>query len=309
MTGKQIMGAILILVGGYFGILGLSNDTSKFRWEEDRLIEGLPGEKAIITSFRRMLRDNPGLKAVFQTDKHGALLAMGIIGGAFGGVGVVLLASGLLVSRRSDAEDGGKDDDYVDAKSLGPIGDGEFEHDDDAIDIGILFDEADSYDLLEIGVPMGVIAKYRTLNYLVTISQGDMREDSALLIIKIYRPDLVDHLDSFSSSSMSALALQIVRAVILRHRRSEAGRSDQQFRAQDDRMRQCENEIFARRYMPTKKHRVHEKMKENLGRVFALHEQDKLQHEFRGESDEWADLSVRNISTIMSAPVSQDGAD
>ena len=304
---KQIAGVVLILVGAYFCTLGFVNDTAKFRWEKDRLIEGLPGEKEIITSFRRFLRDNPEYNETFNTKEHGALLAMGMIGGGFGGIGLIFLILSFVHSppRRAVVKD---EEETDDAEYLGPVSEEEVEEVGNIIDVGILLDEAEPRDLSALGEPMGTVVKYRTVSYLVTLAQGDMGEEHAQLMIRIYRPDMVGHLKHFSDHSVSTFGLQIARAVILRHRRFEAGTSDQQFRAQDDRIKQCENEIFARRYMPAKQHRLDEKMKNNVGKVFALYEQDKLQHEFRGESDEWTDLSLRNALAVMSVPASQDEA-
>ncbi len=299
---KQVAGILLILVGGYFGALGLANDTSKYRWEDDRLFADMPGEEEIITSFRRLVRDYPDLSETFKTKKHGALLAFGGFGGIFGGIGFILFMVGSSRARRlvyKENED--------DAKYLGPVGE-EFEEVGTLVDAGILHEEASNERLSEINEPEGLIVKYRAINYLVTLAQGDMGEEHARRMVKIYRPDMVKYLKHFSDHSVSALGLQIARAVILRHRRSEVGTSDQQFRAQDDRIRQCEHEVFIRRYMPPSDHRIKDGMKKNLGKVFALYEQDRLQHEFGGELDEWSDISLRNASEVLAAPVEQPAA-
>lgn len=292
---KQIAGGILIAMGIYFILMGISNSTGKFEWEEDRLIS-LPGETAVILTLRRTLRDNPSLRKFFNTEEDGALQPLGLLGLIMLVTGAVMVIS--VIRRRVLEGD------------LSPVGDGdgEVEEVDMLISPGILMGDGDNRDLSDLGESLGHIIKYREIHYMVSIAQGELDEEHSKLVIKIYRPDLVKYFELFSPHSLSALAIQVTRAVILRHHRQTKGTSAQQFRAQDDRIRQCENEVIARRYMPASKHLVQDTMRGNLGKVFAMHEQDTLQQESGSESDEWMDLSLQNAVVALSASVSQDAA-
>ena len=142
--------------------------------------------------------------------------------------------------------------------------------------------------------------KLRDVGYLVQIAQGDLMPDDSPEVVRMFRPDLAEYLDLFEGSSTLELALQIVRAVILRHHRTKEDTTADQFKAQDDRINECERHTFARRFMPAK-HKITSDMRAVIGKVYSVNEQAAVQQQFSGEAEDWADLSLRNAKDVLAA--------
>ncbi len=147
------------------------------------------------------------------------------------------------------------------------------------------------------------IYMFTNVETVVSMFQNQATERQFELIIAVLRPEFSEYVELFSEDVRNRISRQILQHHMLGLKREEAGISPGQFSAQDKRMNEAERETICRRFVPKNIKHLSERGSEIIGKVFSLTEQQKVQQFTLSQTEDWQDISLRNLVEVMQAPV------
>ena len=144
---------------------------------------------------------------------------------------------------------------------------------------------------------------FYNINKVVAAAQTNPEESVLIVGITVLRPEFLPHMDKLTDSVKKRIGRQVMQYHAMRLKRAEKHISPIQFASQDRRMSEVDRETICRRFLPKNAGHVPEDARHHIGRVYTLTEQYQIQQSTQSGADDWQDVSLRTLVSVMKLPV------
>ena len=145
---------------------------------------------------------------------------------------------------------------------------------------------------------------FESLANVIALGQSKLEDTKIRAIFNVLRPDILKGIDLCTPVAIEKIAKQVLAHYVLTQKRAEKNMSADQFRLQDERTNELARETIARRFIPLRPEQVPPNMADSIGKIYDLSEQAEIQQKAAfGQIEDWQDISLRNITSVMEAPL------
>ena len=140
---------------------------------------------------------------------------------------------------------------------------------------------------------------FSDIGRVISMAHGRLDKEEQTTVFRRLLPDVVPYMDGLDKEASRRIASQALNHYIVDRKRTEDNLMADQFRVQDEKMDDLGRETICRRFMPRNLDRLSEEAKRYIGKTFSLNRQVEIQQATLTQSDDWQDISLRNIAEVM----------
>ena len=140
---------------------------------------------------------------------------------------------------------------------------------------------------------------FSDIGRVISMAHGRLDKEEQATVFRRLLPDVVPYMDGLDKEASRRIASQALNHYIVDRKRTEDNLMADQFRVQDEKMDDLGRETICRRFMPRNLDRLSEEAKRYIGKTFSLNRQVEIQQATLTQSDDWQDISLRNIAEVM----------